>query len=770
MPWIDPDQTPVPASFSQAIGGHPLVARMLYQRGFQTLQEALAFINPDHYPPTSPFELPGVSAAVDMLVTAREQNTLVCVWGDFDVDGQTATTALVSGLQHFGIQVQHYIPVRGQETHGLHIESLNSILEAGTKLLLTCDTGISDLAAVTYARSRDVNVIITDHHDLPADLPNANAILNPKQLVPDHPLYPLPGVGVAYLLLKALSERLGEPKFTEGLLDLVALGIVADVAELRGEARFLLQQGLPALRTTNRIGLQTMMKLAELEPASLTEEHIGFVLGPRLNALGRLGNTNPIVKFLTTNNPTEARQFADQLEGLNAKRQLLTEQVLRSALDLIERDPRQLDSEVLVLSHPAWPGGIVGIVANRLAERFQRPVILLCAPEGEPARGSARSIPNIDITHAIAQQSDRLHSFGGHPMAAGLSLDQEDIEPFRHEISRFVALQKAEVHEEPLRVDAFVALNDVDFEFVEAIERMAPFGQGNPPPVLAAHAVRINNHRIIGRSDDHLILNVANGERNAHQVLWWNGAGMPLPEGEFDLAYTARKSTYRGRPKIQIEWIGWRQLQDQPVVFDSGLKMEVIDHRNEIDPQVHLAAIQEVETDVLIWREGMEVERVSGVDRFGVRPAEALVVWTQPGSQDIFKELIDAVQPQRLYLFANNPGYSTMADFSAGLAGLVKYTLQQQDGRLSVEKLSARMGYAASVVEAGLEWLVSRGAITIGHTEGDQWTIHNGGQSAEKVEEKTELLKAQLQESTAFRQHYLRVEHGFLMVNELGKL
>jgi single-stranded-DNA-specific exonuclease len=764
MHWIEPEQIAIPASYSGGIGGHPLVASTLYQRGLHSLDDALAYINPDHYRPNPTSELPGLTLAIEMLMGAIDQKTPTCVWGDFDVDGQTATTTLVSGLRHFGVQVQHYIPVRGQESHGLNIDSLAAILNAGTKLLITCDTGISDIESVAYARAQGVEVIITDHHDLPDKLPNANAILNPKQLNPNHPFYTLPGVGVAFLLIKALGESLDDPEYAEILLDLAALGIVADVAELRGEARYLLQQGLPALRNTERIGLQALMKVAELDPANLTEEHIGFSLGPRLNALGRLGDTNPIVDFLTTEDPVQARLFANHLEGLNARRQLLTDQVFRSALEIVDRKPSYLGYDVLILSHPTWPGGVVGIVASRLAERFGRPVILLTAPEGEPARGSARSVLGVDITRAISQHYDLLHSFGGHPMAAGLSLDQKDIESFRQAISNTVAEQKAEVTPEPLRIDANVELKEVDFEFVAAIERLAPFGQGNPPPVLAAKDVLINDQRVIGRSDDHLILNLADSEQNIFRILWWNGAGMAIPEGRFDLAYTARRSTYRGREQIQIEWIDWRQLHDQPAVIETGLQMEVIDHRNETDPEMYLTAILEIEEDVLLWREGLVAERVTGVDRFGVQQAAALVIWTLPGSLEILNDVIKNVQPKRLYLFANDPGYSSSPEFVAGLAGLAKFTINHKNGRLNTEKLAVKLGYPTGTVEAGLEWLACRGDITIDNSEGVLWEIRAGGQASSQAEARTRILEECLQETTAFRQHYQRVEHGFLVL------
>jgi len=255
---------------------------------------------------------------------------------------------------------------------------------------------------------RGVDMLITDHHDLPAALPQAFAITDPKLLPEGHPLSTLSGSGVAYKLAEELYARFGRPAEAARLLDLATLGLVADLAQLTGDARYLVQRGLEALRHTQRLGLQTIMELAELAPANLTEEHIGFVLGPRLNALGRLADANPAVELLTTTDPLRARVLATQLEGLNTQRQLLCNQVTRAAEAQLRLDPALLAQPVLVLSHPAWPGGVIGIVASRLVERYHKPAILFSAPAGQPARGSARSVAGLNITAAIGAQKELL--------------------------------------------------------------------------------------------------------------------------------------------------------------------------------------------------------------------------------------------------------------------------------------------------------------------------------------------------------------------------
>jgi single-stranded-DNA-specific exonuclease len=484
--WLDPQPASVPAELQAAAGGHPLVAQILARRGFTSAEAARAFLDPNLVTPASPFELPDMEAAVTRIEEAIARDETIAVWGDFDVDGQTATTLLVAILRDLGARVGYHIPVRASEGHGVNLPSLQRLIDQGVGVVVTCDTGVAAHEAVVYARSRGVDVVITDHHDLPGDLPAAAAVVNPKRLAGDHPLATLPGVGVAYKLSEALhqSAGLGNP---EEHLDLVALGIVADLALQVADARYLLQRGLPVLRQTRRPGLQAMMALADVNPAWLTEEHIGFELAPRLNALGRLGDANLAVEFLTTEDVGRARLIATQLEGLNNERKRQTDQVFQGVLARLEREPALLEQAALVVEHPAWPAGIIGIVASRLVERFNRPVVLLATPPGELARGSARSVEGCNITAAIAQSQDLLAGYGGHPMAAGLSLDPERIPLFRRRLSRAVQGMLGEVAREPtLAIDGALALEELTLELVADLERLAPFGPGNPGLVLAS--------------------------------------------------------------------------------------------------------------------------------------------------------------------------------------------------------------------------------------------------------------------------------------------
>jgi single-stranded-DNA-specific exonuclease len=536
-----------------------------------------------------------------------------------------------------------------------------------------------------------VDVVVTDHHDLSPTLPDACAVVNPKMLPKSHPLRELPGVGAAYKLAELLYERAGQLEGAAQHLDLVALGIVADVATQTGDTRYLLQRGLEALRHTKRLGLQVMMETAELNPDLLTEEHIGFVLAPRLNALGRLSDATVAVEFLTTTDLARARILATEMEGLNARRKLLCDQIIQAAEAQIERDSSLLKYGALVLSHPSWPPGVVGIVAGRLAERYYKPALLIATPPGEMGRGSARSVEGCDIHAAIAAHGEMLGRFGGHPMAAGLSIDPERIPEFRRALSRTVLEMRGEVEERvTLQIDGYLDLADLSLGLVKELERLAPFGSGNPPLALASRGLTLKSHSTIGRSGEHLRLVVEDEAGAAQKVLWWRGAGHPLPQGRFDLAYVVRASDYRGQRDVQVEWVDAREKAPipRPKAQISKPKVRVVDYREEANPRGLLEQLRAQE-DVQVWSEAGARAGIAGQDRYELGPSKGLVVWTTPPGPGELQAVLERVSPEMVYLFGINPGLDHPEEFLKRLAGLTKHALNSHQGRAKVSTLAA---------------------------------------------------------------------------------
>jgi single-stranded-DNA-specific exonuclease len=756
--WIEPSAVEVPASL-QALDLPALIAETLVRRGISTPEAARAFLNPDSLPST-PF--PDIEPAIERIQAAIRNKEMICVWGDFDVDGQTSTTVLVQTLQTLGANVVYYIPIRGRESHGVHIESLKPILDRGVTLVLTCDTGITAYEAIEYAGSRGVDVVITDHHELGATLPAATGIVNPKMLPEGHVLGTLAGVGVAYKLAEALLASHHKAE-TVKLLDLVALGLIADVALLRGETRSLVQRGIQVLRNTSRIGLRTMAELSGASLESLTEESIGFSFAPRLNALGRLGDANPAVELLLSHDPVRARVIATQIEGLNAQRRLLTTQVYEAAETQLRENPHYLSEPAIVLTHHNWPGGVVGIVANKLVERYRKPAILMNQSDDGLLRGSARSIEGLNITEAITTQRELLLGFGGHPMAAGLALSAERLPAFRKGLGRAIEEQLGKVvrEEATLSIDAWLRLAEIDTSFAESLEVLAPFGAGNPALTFATRKVSLRSVTTIGKNREHLRLTVEDEHGTVQSLLWWGGAGSALPEegSKFDIAYTMRASTFRGDKQVTLQFEDFRIVEEAPAALRKH-EIEIIDYR--LDPGASLEGIREQSPALQVWAEGGDT--VEGKNRFELELGDELAIYTTPPSPIELQSALETVRPRRVYLFGRSPAAEKADAFLTRLSGLAKFVINQRGGKVTIQKLAVVTAQREGAIRLGLEWLAAGGHISL-QREAETMLVSSGNGEANPYL-KAELylaIKGILEETAAFREHFQRAEGSHLI-------
>ena len=748
--WLEPH--PVNTDSLASMNLAPLVAQTLLQRGISNPDDARAFLHPDEFPPT-PF--PEIEKTVEIITLAIRKHEKICVWGDFDVDGQTSTALLVQALQTLNANVIYYIPIRGKESHGVHIESLKPILDNGTKLILTCDTGITAHEAVDYANLRGVDVIITDHHDLGETLPNARTIITPKFLVKDHPLANLAGVGIAYKLAEALLIETQKSELSN-LLDLAALGLIADVALLKGETRTLAQKGIEALRNTRRLGLKVIAELSSTNLETLTEETIGFTFAPRLNALGRLGDANPAVELLLTKDPARARVLAAQIEGLNIHRRLLTSQVFEAAEAQLRAKPELLAEPVIVLSNRGWPGGVVGIVANKLVERYHKPAILLNESEEGILRGSARSVEGLHITEAIATQKDILHGFGGHPMAAGMSLNADKLTEFRKGLGKAIENQLGDImREEPaLQIDAWLELNEIDHELAESLEILAPFGAGNPVLTLASRGMIIKSISTIGKTKEHLRLHIEDEKGNTQSVLWWGGAGEELPElgSKLDIAFSLRSSTFRGQKQVTLQFIDFKVVHDVDKHIEvKKEELEIIDYR------LHTSELASLNLDTLIWAEGSDKEK--GKSRFDLYQADKFAIYTTPPSPLELRMALEQVQPTTVYVFAVAPAEEKPKEYLTRLAHLCKYAINQRGGNATIPELAGAMASREITVQLGIEWLAAGGQLSANLEE--DMVILSADKQVKNPYLQAELLtslKGILIETSAFRKYLATVD------------
>ncbi|GAB4527463.1 MAG: single-stranded-DNA-specific exonuclease RecJ [Anaerolineae bacterium] len=753
------------------IGGNPLTSRALAQRGIATPEAARAFLNPGDYPPTPPETLPDLESAVRLLAQTIAAQKKILVWGDFDVDGQTATALLVEGLRELGGNATYYVPHRVRESHGIQVATLQTLIrQEQPALLLTCDTGTSAHEAIDYANQQGLTVIVTDHHDLPPDLPSAAALVNPHRLPADHPLASLPGVGVAYKLIQALYSQAGQADGAERLLDLVAIGIVADVATLTGDTRYLLQRGLQCLRKTQRLGLRALFEVAGLQPDLLSTDDIGYQLGPRLNAIGRLDDATQAVELLTTQDPVQARVIAARLDGLNRKRQVMQRQILAAAQEMLVEKPELLDSTALVLYHPAWHVGLLGIVAGQLAERYQRPCVLLAGgPEDGLARGSARSVTGYDIGRAVAAQAELLHAHGGHPGAAGLSLPTEHIDTFRRRLSRTLQEQYQAVSPPPLMLTAEITLDEITPELAIDLQRLAPFGPGNPPVLLSATHLELARHRLLGRErlHRHMVVRATSGAERP--VLWWNGAEHTLPEGPFDMAFTLDWDTYQGRRELVLTLQALRTQAPLEVTQASHIHIE--DWRTQVDNPSVIEAFLQQEPTGIIWAEGNTPQTLASsrcYRRHELPQAEALLIYTAPPSPAVLHSAIEAANPQRVYLLGTQPSDQSRDGFLRRLMGLCKYTVRHKSGQADLLKMAAATAQTVAAIQWGLRLLAAKNVILLTDQGGSdtveitapstpQQTSPHDEQEAEAV------LHSLLAESAAYRTFFRRASTTALL-------
>jgi len=555
--WVFPQPLPKNAE-SELHEFTPVEQQILYMRGLSTRQKVDAFLRRHREDDHDPFLLRDMDKAVRRINRAVKGEEKIIIYGDYDVDGVTSTALLIEVISNLGGRVDHYIPDRFAEGYGLNMGAIASIAEADTKLLVTVDCGIRDAKMIEHASSLGVDVIVTDHHSPGSELPSAVAVVNAKQADDAYPFKDLAGVGLAYKLAQALATTMHEIS-PENVLDLVALGTVADVSRLRGENRRLVGLGLERLNNTVRPGLQELVKIARLSMGRLTAGSIGFMLGPRLNAAGRLGSAESALRLITTTDRSEAEKIASELDAINRKRQELTAKTVERAIEITLGDDDT--PKLIFVADETFSEGIAGLAASRLTDRYYRPSFV--ANRGaEVTRGSARSIEGFNVAEALDQCAELLIRYGGHPMAGGFTLKSSRLEEFRSKLQRIAEDELAEEDLVPkLEIDAEVGMQQLGEGLLEFIDRLEPCGHGNRAPVLMTKNVAVMRKRTVGAEGGHLKLTLRKDGRSFDAIAFRKGNLAPeLPE-HVDIAFNFERNEYMGIRSMQlnvldIEWEG----------------------------------------------------------------------------------------------------------------------------------------------------------------------------------------------------------------------
>ncbi|SHF66186.1 single-stranded-DNA-specific exonuclease RecJ [Ornithinibacillus halophilus] len=618
----------------------PVIKELLVQRGIKSSEEAHEFLTPSIDRLHDPKNIHGIDIACERVHQAIQNEEKILIFGDYDADGVSSTTVLLKALQELGANCDFYIPNRFTEGYGPNELAFKNAHENGFRLIITVDTGIASVHEANVAKELGIDLIITDHHEPQEELPDALAVIHPK-CSPDYPFKELAGVGVAF---KFAQELLGY--FPEQLLDLVAIGTIADLVPLVDENRILAYYGLKKLTNTNRQGLKALMELSRIE-GKVTEESVGFSIGPRLNAVGRLQDADLAVQLLITDDKEEAKYLAEEVDALNQERQDIVKSIVDEVDNMIHVDDNQ---GVIVVSKAGWNEGVLGIVASRLVRKYDRPAIVLAInEETNTAKGSARSIPAFDLFQNCMKVRELFTHFGGHSQAAGMTLPLDNVETLQDKLNQIIFEQlSVEDFKQEVEVSKTLGLPEVNEALIEEINQLAPFGMANPKPVF--HLSNIpSDVRQLGNGKNHLKLQFKQDSYMLEGIGFGFGYIYPLISPKTPVSIVGELSIN--------EWNGYRkpQIVIQDVKID---EWQLFDHRGKKNIEIstyfdyhssHVVLVDKVPDNVEEFPSHVSfVTYDDAVD--SINSSEVLYVMDLPKNLDMFKRIVQKVNPENIHV------------------------------------------------------------------------------------------------------------------------
>jgi len=725
----------------------PLLAKILLRRGIDTGAKAQAFLSPEHYSPADPHELPDVDKALARINQALAHNEQITIYGDYDVDGITATSLMFTALQKLSAKVSYYIPNRASEGYGLNLKAVSVLAsKQQTKLLITCDCGGANFAEINFAKSLGVDTIVLDHHTLPELLPPAKAIVHPKRLADDHPLFHLPGVGVAYKVAEALFIEHGMPSEAESFLDYVTLGMIADLVPLIRENRYLVQLGLPKLIASPRAGIQAL--LSQIQKSGDTDL-VGFGLAPRINAVGRLADAQVAVELLTTSDPELAKQLSLQLQNENTKRQQICEQVLSEAEQVLSAQRDLHRQKAISIYKEGWHHGVVGIVASRLVEKYHRPVFIgELDPQEGIIKGSARGVEGLDLCEVLKANGHLLTKWGGHKMAAGFSLPAEKGEAFSAGITSTCNRMMANTNSAPiLNIDLALADMGTDlFACAISMNRLAPFGMENKKPLFTANKLLCDKVSSLGKNGKHHRLDLKDQQTNkSFSCVFWNTNNIiPTAGDSIDIVFTPEINVFNGNERLQLVLSDWQLANDnghasialepsknaadsvkettkeisivnieaqtqpiggtsipQPIIIDATpsakdiSKPSLIDLRHfENARKITSTAVAKLGNNLAIFSEQTNSKQFSETfDRLSLPKRPHLLIQQFPPSLAVWKEIATISGANKIYILGDGDSDSTtVTEFIKRMLGIIRFVVNKKSGVVQATQIAAALG------------------------------------------------------------------------------
>lgn len=733
--------------------GGSLIKRLLATRGVVKDEDINEFLNPLQTKLSSPDSFTDMQKATERLASAIDNKEKIVIYGDFDADGVTSTSLLYRTFNYLGADVNYFIPDREKEGHGLDTKALVKIMTTvKPKVVITVDCGISNVEAVNFLNSFKIDVIITDHHEAPEELPKAFAIINPK--APNsldeslstkeiESLTSLAGVGVAFKVAQFLLAHYQKSEFVLDILPYAAVGTVADIVPLVGENRHIVLKGLDLISQGRHKGLKRLLESAGCKiDQGVKAEHIAFWVAPRINASGRLDTVEDALKVMLSDNPHEIEMAVQSLNEFNKIRQTLCQETFAQADEMVQREGNR--NPAIVLFNPEWKIGIIGIVASKLVEKYYKPTFLMTYyEETKQIRCSARSISGIHLYEVISSIGEILDGFGGHEMAAGLSFSPEKT-PFKLVKENLNKAVKEMLNGKELKpfinIDLVVDADDVTVDLVEQLAQLEPFGASNPSPIFAMKGLRVKQKKLMGENKDHLRLTGLAGA-SEFSCLRWSQGDISLSNGdEFDIAFHPQINEFNGNVSVQliVDDIHSPHLKEEVDEVVTGLK--VYDHRKKTDILAQVSDyVKNSKQKIVVFAESKTIcdklknypvlsERC--VTRETLHPCDALMLFDYPADRETFDFVLEETSPKFLHLMNYDIKFLDELELIKTFAGMLKFAFNNNGGKVEFLRCASHLGKSFKVIELLLELFDEVGFIKILERQKDYFVINFVGVSS----------------------------------------
>jgi single-stranded-DNA-specific exonuclease len=715
--------------------GNKIAAEILYGRGYDTAEKIKDFFL-EGYNLVQTSDMPDIDKAVERIRTAIENKEKVCIYGDYDVDGVTSTSILKECMAEIGADCTYHVPDRFTEGYGMNSRVVESLSATGIKLIVTCDCGISNVVEIDLAKRLGMDVIVTDHHSIPDQLPPAFCIINPKLWGETHKAYHVSGAVAAFYLARALLESFGKEQRIESFLDLMALSIVADVVPLTSENRYWLKRGLSQISKGGRIGLNRLVEKTS-RFGKMDEEFIGFQIAPRLNAAGRLESARKGVELLTAGDDGVAASLAEELNFLNISRKEIAAEIFKNAEEMIAAY-RGRPKNIIILYNETWHHGVIGITAGKLCEKYNKPVVLLSLKEdGKTVTGSARAPEGVPMYEILQRCSEALIKFGGHAGAAGLSLELSRLDSFIKKAEK-VAYEYDVDQSKTVNVDMELKIENITEELAKSLTLLSPFGEGFRQPVFLTTGVDITANlpiKDIGRR-----LMVSNNSINI-SALYWEDAEFTSTGKGYDIAYTVNESEFKGKKEIKLNILQILEKEEAKKAKQDYIK--IVDMRNNQD----FCANYRPEYGDAIFFEGVHnLFKVKTFNRYEIDNVKHLIFYSIPASLKVLKEILRKAEPQKV-TFVFNDSIDSTEDIFKNAVGILKYIISNKKGKTSYAELICLLGINYELIDAIIKYLSFSGLIEVEEDYDDLIITKGTGKKfpqAEKFKQSFSMLAAEM--------------------------